>query len=254
MLLRSGVLIRPLQLLITLSGLSVTVGTILLASTLIAVVTFLVVEALVSAAWLAAVLAIIAAPSPVWFVRLIARRRLQQVEEQFPEAIDLIAVSLRAGHALATALLIVAEEMAPPLSKEFRQVYEEQSYGKPLPDVLKGFTERVPLLDVRIFVTAVLTQREVGGNLAEVLDKLSGVIRERFKVKRQVRVVSAHGRITGWVLAALPPGVALFLYSIAPDHVMTLVRDPIGLQITAGAITLQIIGTLAIRRIVRVEF
>jgi len=254
LLVRSGLLIRPLQLLITLSGLTVTVGTILLASTLIAVLTFLAVQVLVSSAWLAAVLAIIAAQCPRWFVRLIARHRLQQLEEQFPEAIDLIAVSLRAGHAFATALLIVAEEMAQPLAKEFRQVYDEQNYGKPLPDVLKEMTERVPLLDVRIFVTAVLTQREVGGNLAEVLDKLSGVIRERFKVKRQVRVVSAHGRITGWVLAVLPPAVAMILYSIAPDHVMTLVRDPIGLQITAAAITLQIIGTLAIRRIVRVEF
>ena len=253
LLLRSGVLIRPLQLLITLSGLSVTVGTILLASTLIAVVTFLVVEALVSAAWLAAVLAIIAAPSPVWFVRLIARRRLQQVEEQFPEAIDLIAVSLRAGHALATALLIVAEEMAPPLSKEFRQVYEEQSYGKPLPDVLKGFTERVPLLDVRIFVTAVLTQREVGGNLAEVLDNLAALIRERFKVKRQVRTVSAHGRITGWVLAFLAPTLAAILVLIAPEHMALMIQDPLGIQMIVGAMALQIIGVIAIRRIINIE-
>ena len=159
LLARSGVLIRPLQLLITLSGLSVTVGTILLASTLMAVLTFLVVEALVSAAPLAAVLAIIAAPSPV----------ARAPDRAATTAAGRGAISggdrshrgvLRAGHALATALLIVAEEMAQPLSKEFRQIYDEQSYGKPLPDVLKGFTERVPLLDVRIFMTAVMTQRE----------------------------------------------------------------------------------------------
>ena len=132
-------------------------------------------------------------------------------------------MSLRAGHAFATALLIVAEEMAQPLSKEFRQVYDEQNYGKPLPDVLKGFTECVPLSTFESSRPARLSARR---QPAEVLDKLSGVIRERFgsNVKSGL---SAHGRITGWVLAVLPPAVALFLYSIAPDHVMLLVRDPI---------------------------
>jgi tight adherence protein B len=178
---------------------------------------------------------------------------VRRLEEQFPQAVDQIAVSLRAGHAFATGLLMVAEEVADPLGAEFRLVYDRQNYGKPLPDVLKEFAERVPLLDVRIFVTAVLTQRETGGNLAEVLDKLSALIRERFKIKRQVRVVSAHGRITGYVLALLPPVVAALLYLIAPAHIMTLVQDPLGIRLVGAAIVMQIAGTLAIRRIVNIE-
>jgi tight adherence protein B len=148
---------------------------------------------------------------------------------------------------------MVAEEVADPLGAEFRLVYDRQNYGKPLPDVLKEFAERVPLLDVRIFVTAVLTQRETGGNLAEVLDKLSALIRERFKIKRQVQAVSAHGRITGTVLSLLPPVVAGVLYLVAPAHIMTLVQDPLGIRVVAVGILLQIAGTLAIRRIVDIE-
>jgi tight adherence protein B len=253
LLARSGVLVRPLQASLSLSGLPLTVGSLVLLCVLMTVVTFLLVALLIQSTWIAALFALVVAPGPYWLVRLLARRRLQQLEQQFPEAIDLIAVSLRAGHAFSTALLIVADETAPPLAPEFRRLHDEQNYGKPLPDVLKSFVERVPFLDARIFVTAVLTQREAGGNLAEVLDKLSAVIRERFTVRRQVRAVSAHGRITGWVLAALPPALAAVLYVTAPDHVMTLVRDPLGLQITALAVTLQIAGTLAIRHIVRIE-
>ena len=150
-------------------------------------------------------------------------------------------------------LLMVAEEVADPLGAEFRLVYDRQNYGKPMPDVLKEFAGRVPLLDVRIFVTAVLTQRETGGNLAEVLDKLSGLIRERFKIRRQVRAVSAHGRITGWVLSLLPVVVAGLLYLLAPSHIMTLVQDPLGIRLVGAGIVMQIAGTLAIRRIVNIE-
>jgi tight adherence protein B len=123
-----------------------------------------------------------------------------------------------------------------------------------LPDALKAFGQRIPLVDARFFVTAVLTQRETGGNLSEVLDKLSSVIRDRFKVKRQVRAVSAHGRITGWVLGALPPVVAAVLFLISPEHIRLLVDDPLGVQMMLIGLTLQVIGVLAIRRILRVEY
>ncbi len=253
LLARSGLFVRPLQASLTLSGLPLTVGSVVLACVFATIVTFFLVNLLIPSAWIAALVAAVVAPCPYWLVRLVARYRLQQLEEQFPQAIDLIAVSLRAGHAFTTSLLIVAEEMAPPLAPEFRLMHDEQNYGKPLPDVLKGFAERVSFLDARIFVTAVLTQRETGGNLAEVLDRLATVIRERFTVRRQVKAVSAHGRITGLVLSVLPPVLAAVLYVSAPEHVMTLVRDPLGLQITALAVTLQIVGMLAIRRIVRIE-
>jgi tight adherence protein B len=149
---------------------------------------------------------------------------------------------------------MVADETPEPLGTEFRLLYDQQNYGKPLPEVLREFAARIPLLDVRIFVTAVLTQRETGGNLAEVLDKLAALIRERFNVRRQVRAISAHGRITGTVLTLLPPALGAVLLVIAPDHVMVLVTDPIGIRLTIIGIVLQITGALAIRRIVNIEF
>jgi tight adherence protein B len=121
-------------------------------------------------------------------------------------------------------------------------------------DALKSLGDRVPLLDARFFVTAVLTQREAGGNLAEVLDNLASVIRDRFKVKRQVRVVTAHARITGWVLAMLPPCLGAVLTFLSPSHMSLLWTDPIGIKMLVVAITLQVIGTLIIRKLVDVEY
>ena len=146
----------------------------------------------------------IASILPVLVVRWVANRRLAKFEEQFPEAIDLIARGLRAGHALTTALGMVAEEAPEPVRTEFRLLYDRQNFGMPLSDAFKSFAERVPLIDARFFATSVLTQRESGGNLGEVLDNLSALIRERFKLKRHVRAVSAHGRMTGWLLSMLP--------------------------------------------------
>jgi tight adherence protein B len=165
-----------------------------------------------------------------------------------------VARALRAGHALPTGLGMVAEEMPPPVGTEFRILFDEQNYGLTLSDAMRNFGARIPVLDARFFVTAVLTQRESGGNLAEVLDNLSSVIRERFKVKRQVRVISAHGRITGWILAALPPALALATLILNPAHLGTLLDDPIGIRMIITAVFLQLAGTLAIRRIVKIEY
>jgi tight adherence protein B len=250
---RSGEVTEPLQRTIALSALPITVGMVVLGCALVGMVTFTVTLIATSLWWLALALALVVTPIPYAYVRFTAKRRLRLFEEQFPQAVDLIAVSLRAGHAFTTGLLMVAEDVPDPLGAEFRLLHDQQNYGKPLPAVLKELAERVPLLDVRIFVTAVLTQRETGGNLAEVLDKLSALIRERFTIRRQIKVVSAHGRATGWVLVALPPAVALALFFMAPDHIMTLFRDPIGIQLTVGGIILQILGTVAIRRIVNIE-
>jgi tight adherence protein B len=251
---RSGRLTGPLKRSIANSGWHVTIGAVLLACGFLATTTFSVLYLVTSAPGLSVLAAAGAASLPYWYVRRVATKRLKKFEEQLPQAVEMIAVSLRAGHALTTGLLMVAEEVENPLGGEFRLLYDQQTYGKPIPDVLREFAERVPLLDARIFVMAVLTQRETGGNLAEILDKLAAVIRERFHVRRQVRVVSAHGRITGWVLALMPPVLAGVLLVIAPNHIRVMVDDPIGRQMVAAAVGLQIVGTLAIRRIVRVEF
>ena len=244
----------PLQRLVNQSGMQMTVGTLVLASVFVglAVATVLMFLSPYRSAAFAAGAA--ASFVPTLFVKRKARQRMEKFEEQFPEAIDLIARALRAGHALPTALQMAADEIPQPVGEEFKQMFEQHSYGLSLPEALRAFGERVPLLDARFFVTAVMTQREMGGNLSEVLDKLSAVIRERFKVKRQVRVISAHGRITGMVLGFLPPAVCGILFIISPEHMGLLFKDPIGLYMVAAAVVLQVIGVLAIRKIVDVEY
>ena len=189
----------------------------------------------------------------IWLQRKRATR-LKLLEEQFPDAIDLIARALRAGHAFTTGISMVSDEVPAPTGKEFQLLHEHQNFGMPLPDALKRFSERVDLLDARFFVTAVLTQRDAGGNLSEVLDNLSSVIRERFKVKRQVRVLSAHGRLTGLILMAMPPIMALMLFQLSPDSTSLLLTDPLGIRMLIGAAIMQVIGALIIRKIVNVEY
>ena len=199
-------------------------------------------------------LGLLAAFIPYLAIKRKRQVRIRALEEQFPEAIDLIARALRAGHAFTTGLALVAEEVTAPLGPEFQLLFDRQNYGMPLPDALREFARRIPLIDVRFFVTAVLTQREAGGNLAEVLDNLATVIRERFKVKRQIRVVTAHGRITGWILAALPPILALVFFTMSPEIWKLLITDPLGVRMVVIAIALQIIGTIAIKKIIDVEY
>ena len=191
---------------------------------------------------------------PIAFVRFRAERRVRKFEEQFPEAIELIARALRAGHAMTTGLALVAEELPDPVGAEFRLVYDRQNFGMSMPDALRLFAQRVPLLDARFFVTAVLTQRESGGNLAEILDNLGDVIRQRFRVKRQIRVVTAHARLTGWVLTMIPVVIALGMVVVAPDHILTLVNDPLGIQMAVVALGLWVLGYLTIRKLTDVEY
>ena len=253
-LVRSGHLLDPVKHAVANSGLRVTTGAVLLAGGLVMIVAFSAFDIITRSLPFSAVAAILAASLPYLWVRRAATKRVSQMEEQLPQAVEMIAVSLRAGHAFTTGLLMVAEEIPNPLGAEFRLLYDQQTYGKPIPDVLREFANRVPLLDARIFVTAVLTQRETGGNLAELLDRLAALVRERFKVRRQVRVLSAHGRISGWTLASLPPVLAVVLFLITPTHIRVLIEDPLGRMLTAAAIGLQLIGVVAIRRIVNVEF
>ncbi|HJR61047.1 MAG TPA: type II secretion system F family protein [Vicinamibacterales bacterium] len=180
-------------------------------------------------------------------------RRMRAFEEQFPEALDLIARALKAGHAFATGLKMVADEMAEPVGPEFRKTFDEQNFGLPLKDALENLTVRVPLLDVRFFATAVLIQRETGGNLSEILENLAHVVRERFKILRQVRVYTAHGRLTGYVLLALPAVLSIALMFINPEHMNLLFRERMGQMMLMGAIVMQTMGFLWIKQIVKIE-
>jgi len=243
-----------LQRLLAQADVQMTVGGLVLASACLFLGSWLIVGRLTGLAWLGLVFGLLLSCVPYLVIRYKATKRLRTFEEQFPEAIDLIARALRAGHAFTTGLAIVAEEAPQPVAGEFRLLYDQQNFGMPLSEALKTLAERIPLLDARFFVTAVLTQRESGGNLSEILSNLAAVIRERFKVKRQVRVISAHGRITGWVLSGLPPSLAMAFLITSPNHIMTLVNDPMGVRMIFAALFLQIVGTLIIRRLVNIEY
>jgi len=179
--------------------------------------------------------------------------RFKRFEEQFPEALDLLSRAIRAGHAFQTAMGMVADELPPPVGPEFRKTFDRQNFGLPLREALNELSERVSLLDVRFFVTAVLIQRETGGNLAEILDNLAGVVRERFKILRQVRVHTAHGRFTGYVLLALPAALGVALVFINPDLMRLLFQERMGHMLLAGAMVLQTIGFFWIRAVVKIE-
>jgi tight adherence protein B len=160
------------------------------------------------------------------FVSYRRQKRFEKFEELFPEAIDTLARAVRAGHAFTTALEMISNEIADPLATEFRKLFEEQKFGMPVRDALMNLAERVPLVDVKFFVTAVMLQRETGGNLAEILDNLSYVIRERFKIQRQVRVHTAQGRLTMALLMAMPPTVVAILFVFSPEFVAPLFTIP----------------------------
>jgi tight adherence protein B len=251
---RMARLSRPLRMVITQADLSITVGTLVLTCGVAGLSAWLLAAWFSGLWWLGLALGPVVGYLPLAAVRQRASRRILKFEEQFPDALDLASRALRAGHAFTTGLAMVAEEAPQPVAAEFRTLYEQQSFGMPLPDAMRAFAERIPLLDARFFVTAVLTQRDAGGNLAEILDNLASVIRERFKVKRQVRVLTAHARITGFVLAALPPVLAVAFLITSPDHIMMLVKDPLGVKMIVAAATLQILGTLVIRRLVDIEY
>jgi tight adherence protein B len=179
--------------------------------------------------------------------------RLKRFEEQFPEALDLLSRAIRAGHALQTALGMVAEELPDPVGPEFKKTFEQQNFGLPLRDALNEMAARIGILDVRFFVTAVLIQRDTGGNLSEILDNLAHVVRERFKIRRQVRVHTAHGRFTGYVLLALPAALAIALSFINPEHMQTLFRERLGQMMLVGAMVMQTIGFIWIRQVIKIE-
>lgn len=190
---------------------------------------------------------------PYSYVTWRRTRRFQKFETMFPEAMDTLARAVRAGHAFTLALEIVCSELSDPAATEFRKLYEEQKYGMPVRDALLKLSERVPLVDVKFFVTAVMLQRETGGNLAEILDNLSYMIRERFKILRQVRVYTAQGRLTMMLLMGLPPTIVVTMLIMNPSFIRPLFADPIGHVLLASGITLQTVGYFVIRRIIQIQ-
>jgi tight adherence protein B len=197
--------------------------------------------------------AIVGLVLPIGFLRFKRTQRMKKFEEMFPEALDLLSRAIRAGHAFQTAMGMVADELPPPVGIEFKKSFEQQNYGLPLKEALNQLSDRMPLMDVRFFVTAVSIQRETGGNLAEILDNLANVVRERFKIVRQVRTHTAHGRFTGYVLLALPAALAVALSFISPEHIRALFTTRMGQTMLIGAMVMQTIGFFWIKRVIKIE-
>ena len=199
------------------------------------------------------VLAGLAACGPYLYLMWRRKKRLEKFLEQFPDAIDLMSRAVRAGHAIASGFDMVASEMEAPVAEEFRQTHDEQKFGLPVTQALLNLNERVPLLDVRMMGTAIAIQREVGGNLAEVLDNIAHTIRERFKIQRQVKVYTAQGRLTGYILAALPILVGLGLSVINPEYFKILFEHEYGIFLLGSAALFQVLGYFWIRKIINIK-
>jgi len=186
----------------------------------------------------------------VWHKR---SQRFLAIEKLLPPALDMMVGALRAGHSLTSAIGMIGREMAPPISTEFRKCYDEQMFGIETRTAMLNFVARVPMQPLRIIATAILIQKESGGNLAEVLEKAAYVIRERFQLQRQISVHTAQGRLTGWILALLPVVLGFLLYLIRPEHFSLLWKRPAGLRMLYGSVIMTILGTLIIRKIVRIR-
>lgn len=196
---------------------------------------------------------IVVALAPIGYVAWKRHARMQAFEERFPEALDLLGRAVRAGHAFTTGLEMVGKESPEPVAGEFRTAFEEQNFGLPLRDALVNLAERVPIVDVRFFVTALLVQKETGGNLAEILDELARVIRDRFRIYREVQVKTAQGRLTAGILILLPVTMLIALKFLNPQYVNILFTDPIGPMILIGAGCLQLVGAILLWRIVQIQ-
>jgi tight adherence protein B len=197
--------------------------------------------------------ALLFAALPYLYLRRKRTSRLAAFEEQFPEALDFLARSMRAGHAFTISLRMASEDLPNPLGLEFRTLFNEQNLGAPIDTALYNMADRVPLLDVRFFVSAVILQKQTGGNLGEILTRLGQVIRGRFQLKGQVKAASAHGRVTALVLSVLPAATAILMLVAAPSYLKSMFDDPDGKKLIAGSIVGQIVGQLVIRKIIRIK-
>jgi tight adherence protein B len=190
---------------------------------------------------------------PIVWLLLRRKKRLKKFAAQLPQALELIARALRAGHSLAAGFSLVGQEMSAPIGEEFQRTFEEQNLGKPMEQALEDMTKRVPNLDLKFFATAIVLQRQTGGDLAEILDKIGHLIRERFQIWGQVQALTGEGRLSGIVLLALPPVLFVVVYRMNPDYLMLLFTDDMGKKMLVGGIVSQLLGAIAIRKIVNIR-
>ncbi len=197
--------------------------------------------------------AIAASVLPSIWIYFRRKKRLKKFAEQLPNALGLMARALRAGHSLGAGFQLIGTELNDPIAKEFTQVFEEQNLGIPLEEALEGLTDRVPNLDLKFFCTAIILQRQTGGDLAEILDKIGHLIRERFKILGQIQALTGEGRLSGVVLLALPPVLFVTIYYLKPDYASLLFTDPLGQWMMGGAALMQLFGAIVIKKIINIK-
>jgi tight adherence protein B len=242
-----------LRLFVAQAGGNTKPGKLLLISAVFALVAELVCQQYYGNALISISAAAVSALLPFGFIGLRRSRRLLAFEKNLPDAIDLLGRAVRAGHAFTTGLEMIATELPEPVAGEFRTAFEEQNFGLPLKEALHNLVERVPMVDVRFFVTALMIQKETGGNLGEILDNLAHVIRERFKILGEVRIRTAQGRLTAVILMAIPPMMIALLQFVNPEYIRPLFEDPLGTYMLWGACALQVLGSLILWKIVHIE-
>src|ERR1700730_5630604 len=235
------------------AGLKIKPAKILLISGIVAVLSYLMATSYNLRFPIPAVAGLAFGAIPFGIVAWKRNRRLRKFEEHFPEALDLLGRAVRAGHAFTTGLEMIAKESPEPIATEFRAAFEEQNFGLPLRDAMLNLAERVPLVDVRFFITALLIQKETGGNLAEILDGLARVIRDRFRIFREVRVRTAQGRLTAGILIAMPIFMLCVLSILNPAYTRVLFDDPKGSLVLGAAAVMQVVGSVIIWRIIQIE-
>lgn len=245
--------IQPLRVLHQQADCRTPLGMIVLTIPLLALGGLIVGHLLHMALLLSLVLAGTCGAAPVGYLYWCRHRRLSLFEQQLPDALELVSRALRAGHALSVGLKLVGEETADPVRQEFRRVFEEVSMGVALPQALQNLTERINSVDLRFFVVSVLVQRETGGNLAEIIDSLAGLIRQRFELALKVKALSAEGRISAVVLFGLPIVLGLALYNLNPDYIGLLFTDPMGQNFATIGGILMVAGAVVMKRMVNIR-
>jgi tight adherence protein B len=242
-----------LQEQISQAGLTMKAGKLVLMSACIGLGVWLLVGFIYPQFPIAILIGLVAGFAPFGVIVWLREKRMREFEERFPEALDLLGRAVRAGHAFTTGLEMIAKESSEPVASEFRTTFEEQNFGLPLRDALLNLTERVPSIDVRFFVTALLIQKETGGNLAEILDGLARVIRDRFRIYREVKVRTAQGRLTAGILIALPIFMMIVLSALNPGYMRIMFEDPRGPVILTVAAVMQLVGSIMLWRIIHIE-
>ena len=245
--------VRRIDLLLERGNLDMTPGMFLLCSFGAAGVTFFLASIIGQPIAASFIFALIALCCPYIYLQFVIWKRLRKFLEQFPDGLDMISQSLQAGLGLTQSMVFVAKEMPDPLGTEFSVFIEEVNLGLPLPEALKKFEERMNLPEVRLFNTALMVQREVGGSLAELLTKLSNIIRDRFRIERLIKSLTAQNRISAWTVCAVPPFLAVFMFIREPEMMNKMMQHPVGRGMLAAALVLEVVGILVFRKIIKIN-